>query len=257
MAEPKPQIVYEDFVVLANDQESDESSCCLIAVDRRTGKTRWKLPRRRGDTAYATPCVYEPANRAAELIFCGQAYGMTSVDPCTGTLNWELNGLFDRMVVASPVVASGLVIGTCGAVNGGNFLAAVRMTAKGGRTVPEVAYKVRLSASYVPTPIVKGDLIFMWNDNGIVTCLRAATGEQVWRERIDGRGQYFGSPVCVNDRLYCISVDGDVVVLAASAKFQLLARNPLGEKSYATPAVADGRMYLRTYSHLISIGGGR
>jgi outer membrane protein assembly factor BamB len=179
---------------------------------------------------------------------------MTSVDPATGALNWELSGLFDRMVVASPIVAPGFVIGTCGAVDGGNFLVGVRMTGREPRTVPQVAYKVKLSASYVPTPIVKGHRVFMWNDNGIVTCLRIATGEQVWRERVGGRGQFFGSPVCVNDRLYCISVEGDVVVLAASDRFQLLARNPLGEKSYATPALADGRMYLRTFSHLISIG---
>jgi len=105
----------------------------------------------------------------------------------------------------------------------------------------------------VPTPLVKDDLLFLWADDGQVTCVHVATGEQIWRERVGG--SFYGSPVCVNDRLYCISKKGDVVVLAASDEFQLLARVPLGELSYATPAVSNGVMYLKTYSHLISLRG--
>jgi len=79
------------------------------------------------------------------------------------------------------------------------------------------------------------------------------TGREIWRERIGGF--YYGSPVWVDGRLYCISRKGEVIVLAASEKFKLLARVQLGEKSYATPAVADGAMYLRTLSHLFALGG--
>ena len=79
------------------------------------------------------------------------------------------------------------------------------------------------------------------------------TGEVIWRQRVGGT--YYGSPVCVNNRLYCIARDGQVVVLAAAEKYELLARVPLGEPSYATPAVADGVMYLRAGSHLFSLGG--
>ena len=75
----------------------------------------------------------------------------------------------------------------------------------------------------------------------------------IWRERVGGA--FFGSPVCVGDRLYCIAKDGEVVVLAASETFEVLARVPLGEASYATPAVSGGVMYLRTRSHLFSLGG--
>jgi outer membrane protein assembly factor BamB len=74
-----------------------------------------------------------------------------------------------------------------------------------------------------------------------------------WRERVGGI--FYGSPIRVGDRIYCTSLDGDVVVLAASSDYKQLARNPLGEGSQATPAIADGKMYLRTLSHLISIGG--
>jgi outer membrane protein assembly factor BamB len=88
---------------------------------------------------------------------------------------------------------------------------------------------------------------------GYVSCLRSATGEQLWRQK--PAGKFFGSPVWVNGNLYCITTEGEVVVIKAAPIYELLAINPLGEKSHATPAVAGGRMYLRTYSHLISIGG--
>jgi outer membrane protein assembly factor BamB len=98
-------------------------------------------------------------------------------------------------------------------------------------------------------------MLFLFHDQGTVSCLRAATGETLWSEKPAGR--YFGSPVRVGGNLYCITVDGEVVVLKAAPKYELLAVNPLDEKSQATPAVANGRMYLRTLSHLMCIGGER
>lgn len=105
----------------------------------------------------------------------------------------------------------------------------------------------------VPTPLVKDGRLFLWTDSGIVTCLKAASGEVIWSERVGG--SFFGSPAWVSGRLYCIAKNGDVVVLAAADKFDLLARVPLGESSYATPAVAGGVLYLRTRSQLFSLGG--
>ena len=105
---------------------------------------------------------------------------------------------------------------------------------------------------YVPTMVAKGDLVFLFG-KGIVSCLKAATGEEVWQKRIGGN--FFGSPIRVNDALYCIREDGECVVLAASDKFEMLGSMPLGDSSRSTPAVAGGRMYLRTFSHLMSIGG--
>ena len=109
------------------------------------------------------------------------------------------------------------------------------------------------SVPLTSTPIAYQGLLFCWTDDGRITCLRMSDGEVVWQESLSAR--FFGSPVCVNGRLYCLSVDGEVFVLAAGDKFELLARNPLSEMSYATPAVAPGRLYLRTHEHLISIGG--
>jgi outer membrane protein assembly factor BamB len=248
-------VVYGDLVILGNDQgdENHQGVSSLLAVDRRTGDVRWKLDRRTATVAYSTPCVYQPQGGAPELIFNSESHGITSVDPASGRVNWEID-VFSKRSVSSPVIAAGLIFGSCGSGGGGNYVVAVRPPAGKG-SAPEIAYKVETSAPYVPTPVALGDLVFLWSDNGIVTCLRAATGDTVWQKRVGGN--YHGSPVCVGGKLYCIREDGEVTVVAAADEFKLLGRNPLGEESRSTPAVADGRMYLRSYSHLVSVGGKR
>jgi outer membrane protein assembly factor BamB len=118
---------------------------------------------------------------------------------------------------------------------------------------PELAYTIRQSAPYVPTSLCIGNLLFLWSDAGIVSCVDAPSGVVKWQERVGGN--FFGSPVCVDRRLFCISSAGEVVVVDASDRFQVLARNPLGELTHSTPAVAGGRMYVHTSKHLISVGG--
>jgi outer membrane protein assembly factor BamB len=117
----------------------------------------------------------------------------------------------------------------------------------------EVVYRVDRQANYVPSPLAHGDLVYLWSDNGIVSCIDAKSGKPHWQERVGGT--YSGSPIRVRDRLYCMSDEGEVVVLSAGTMFQEIARNALGEESRATPAVSGGRMYLRTFSHLMSLGG--
>ena len=243
-------IVFDDLVVLANDQQG---KAFLIAVDRKTGRTRWQVDRRDGLTPASTPCIYRPEGGAPELIFTSTAHGITSVDPSSGGTNWEVGDVFLDRCVGSPVFAHGLIIASYGFGNRGTRLVAVRPGSKDKNIEPKLVYDITKSGPLVPTLLVKNDLLFLWADDGNVTCVRAATGEQIWRQRVDG--SFYGSPVCVNDRLYCISKKGDVVVLAASDEFQLLARVPLGELSYGTPAVGNGVMYIRTYRHLISVGG--
>ncbi|MGH7192600.1 MAG: PQQ-binding-like beta-propeller repeat protein, partial [Candidatus Saccharimonadales bacterium] len=137
---------------------------------------------------------------------------------------------------------------------GGGYVAAVRPPASNS-DAPKLVYTIKESAPYCPTPVAFGDLLFLWSDSGIVSSVDIKSGKPLGRLRVSGN--FFGSPVCVGGRLYCISEDGDVVVVSATRNPKLLARNPLGEEGRGTPAVAGGRMYLRTFSHLISIGGKR
>ena len=140
----------------------------------------------------------------------------------------------------------------CGGGGKGKPFVAVRPGNPARGVKPEVAYDVPKPVPYVPTPVAKDGLVFLFGDQGIVKCLDVASGAERWTERL--AGTYFGSPVRVDDRLYCISRDGELVVLAAAEKYQLLARINLEEPSCSTPAVAQGVMYLRTLSHVMAVG---
>jgi outer membrane protein assembly factor BamB len=248
---PSP-IVHEDLLVVPNDQNGDSA---LVGLERATGVVRWKVPRK-SKAHYSTPCVYRPAGQPAELIFTSYEHGITAIDPKTGRVTWELD-VFDKRhietAIGSPIVAGDLVLGMCGWLGVRQEVVAVRPAAGADRAKVTEVYRINRSAPLCTTPLVQGDLLFLWSDEGLVTCADLTTGKVHWRERVPG--SYYSSPICVGDRLYGVSRDGEVVVLAASRRFELLARNPLGEGSHSTPAVADGRMYLRTFSHLISLGG--
>jgi len=242
-------ILFEGLLIVPNDQSG---TSFVVALDRTTGETRWKVERRTVKSAYSTPVVYRPENGPAQLILTSTAHGISSLDPASGELNWEFNLFGEQRVVGSPVIAAELVFASCGSGGGGKRMFAVRPGNPAEGIEAEVAYELAGSLPYVPTPVANGRLLFFFNDQGVVTCIDAPTGEIRWRERVGGK--YFGSPVRVADRLYCISREGEMVVLAASEQFKELARINLEEPSNSTPAVADGVMYIRTAAHLMAIG---
>jgi outer membrane protein assembly factor BamB len=248
-------IVFDDLVVLGADQglskgNPPEAASFLVAVDRQDGKIRWKVDRRTEHVAYSTPCVYAPEGGRPQLIFNSGAHGISSIDPASGDTLWELD-VFDKRSVSSPVISGGLIFGSTGSGGGGNYVAALRPPSGPGQK-PKLEYQVKEAAPYVPSLVAFGPWVFLWSDAGVVSCLRTADKKEMWQERVGGT--FYGSPVCVNGKLYCMNEQEEAVVLAASDKYELLGRNPLGEGSHSTPAVADGRMYLRTYSHLMAIG---
>ena len=242
-------VVYDDLVIVANEQLG---ASFLAAYDCSSGKQRWKCRREGGvKTAYSVPCVWEDESGRAQLIFHSTAHGISGVDLKTGEPLWSID-VFNQRCVSSPVIAGGLIFGSSGQGGSGEALVAVR-PGDGAARKPEVAYEIKKSAPYVVTPVAYRDWIFVWHDGGVVSCHDVVDGRLRWRERV-GRG-FSGSPIRIGQNLYGIAEDGQVVVLAAEPEFRLLARNELGEPSRATPAVADGRLYLRTESKLISLGG--
>jgi outer membrane protein assembly factor BamB len=227
----------------------------VIAVDRKTGQSCWQTETKTWLAGYSTPCVYQANGGRAELIFSNTAHGIMALDPTTGKINWEFGEPFLDRAVISPVVAPGLVIAGHGAGIRGTGCIAVRPGSGKTGTPPALAYAVTKAIPMVSTPLVKDDRLFLWADDGVVSCLRLATGEVIWRERVDG--SFYASPIWINNHLYNVTKKGEVVILTAEDHFQVLSRVPLGEPSYATPAVAGGVMYLRTSSHLFSLGGPR
>lgn len=246
-------ILHDDLVIVSHEQDEkrSETPSRWVALDRRTGRTRWRHEHPKNARAsYSTPCIYRDGRGREQVIFTSNLYGVAALDPGTGELLWQSAEPLPARVVASPVIAGDLIVGTCGRGGRGVRLTAVNPPRTGGAR--ETYGLDRGVVPYVPTPIVHDGLLFLFHDQGTVSCLRSGTGEVLWSEKPAGR--YYGSPVCVGGRLYCITVEGEVVVLEAGPEYRLLGVNPLGEKSHATPAVGGGRMYLRTLSHLIAIG---
>lgn len=244
-------IVYQDMVVITHDQKEPSF---LLAVDRMTGLERWKIPREGKRACYSTPCVFRPDGRPEELVFTHCYEGIVGIDPASGKQNWHIDvfGRASQRALGSPVFTDELVMASSGGVGGETQLVAIKPGAAMDGKATE-AWRTNKQTPHVPTPLIYKDWVFLWSDKGIASCLNKDTGEVVWKQRVGGN--YFGSPVCVNGKLYCIDLDGTVVVLAASDNYESLSKVALGQGSKATPAVSGGVMYLRTKSKLFSLGG--
>jgi len=239
-------IVISGTVIAGNDNRTADSF--LVGLDAATGKTRWKHERKSEAASYVTPTPYYPDDGPVQVIFCSPPHGISSINPEDGALNWETGGIFILKSVASPVVAGDLIFATAGRGGGGCESASVRPGKE-----PETVYSLKDDIPYVPTPIVVKDRMFVLSDRGVVTCVEAGSGKVLWKEMIGG--SYYASPVSVNGKIYCASRQGEMVVFEAGPEFRLLARNRLPGKTFSTPAIANGRMYIRVSDSLICLGG--
>lgn len=249
-------IIFEDKVIISLMQLGDErklrdrpiGNSRLVALDRKTGDQLWETKRDSDVAAYSVPCVYEGKDGKKLLVCNSSAHGIAAHDPETGEQVWA-EKVFNMRSVSSPVIAGDLILGSSGSGGGGNTVSAV--DPNNGQ--PKLAWRMARQASYVPTPVTYDDKVFVWYDKGIVSCLDAKTGKVLGQKRIGGN--FYGSPVRVGDRLFCISEEGMLVVVSADTNLEVLGETSLGEGSESTPSVAGGVMYLRTYSHLFSLGG--
>lgn len=266
-------IIEDGLVILANEQEDPRlipsmygskptlppGKSFVAALDRKTGETRWQAERVTKISPYSTPCVWRPPGGRPELVLSSMAHGISALDLATGETNWELGNLFRDRCVGSPILAAPadagglpLAIASYGTGTSGALMAAVRAGSRARGIEPKLAWQLKGPVPLVPTPIVKDGWLYLWFDNGTVACHKAETGEMAWRDKLPA--PFYGSPVWADGRLYCISKAGEVFVVAASPeKFELLGRVPLGEPSFATPAVANGTMFLRTRTQLFAL----
>jgi len=240
-------IVYKNLVIIPNDQKGPSS---VIAVDKRTGETVWSTLRDVRRTSYCTPMIYREEGAEPQLICSSGAMGVTSLDPETGRLNW-MTGEFPLRTVASPIEAEGLILQSCGGGGVGKLLIAVDPHGEGDVSDTHIKYRREKRLPYVPTPVAYEGHVYLWNDNGVVSCIEASTGRNIWTRRV--AGNYSGSPVCIDGKLYAMTERGKVVVIAASPEYKLYGTTSLGDFSHATPAVAGGRLYLRTFHHLFCL----
>jgi outer membrane protein assembly factor BamB len=241
-------------VILANDQDG---SANLLAFDARTGAKAWQTPRRAFRSCYSTPLIHVRPDGDKELIVASTA-GIAAYNPADGKANWWYTWSFSGMAlrtVGSPIVAGDVVLATSGDGSGDRHTIAVKLGDKGEVTADHLAWENRQKypLPYVPCLLTRGEYVYSVHDKGLASCHAVRSGEEVWSERLSTVG-FTASPILVDGKVYAAAENGEVFVYEASPKFELLAKNALGEPVYATPAVANNHLFLRGNKHLYCIG---
>ncbi len=229
------------------DQERDS---LLLALDARTGKGLWSVPRDE-QTSWSQPLVATFGGKKQLIV---SASGKTrSYDTATGKLIWEAAGL-GANVIPAPVSDGDLVYVMSGYQR--PKLQAIRLSAQGDLAGSDsIVWTNDRGNSYTASPVLSGGKLYFVTDNGMLTCLNAKTGEAFYQQqRLPKPYNFKASPVGVKDRLYLSTEEGDVVVVKMGEKYEVLATNTLNDQSFiATPAVAGGSIYLRSETTLFCI----
>jgi outer membrane protein assembly factor BamB len=245
-------MVWNGKVYLNNDMDG---RAVLQAFDARTGAPLWEVKREPFRASYPTPFLLEEGGKP-QLIVASTA-GVTSYDPETGAQNWTAKLHFESAplrMVGCPVAGPGMVFATFGEGAGTCLAVGIKTGGTGDVTATHTAWEKRKSFPYVPAMLVKDGYLYFVNDRGRAACHDTKTGAEVWSQTLGGG--FMASPVLVGDRVYALNDTGTLFVFAASPKgYQELGKSIIGEGVMATPAVADGRLFVRGRSHLICIGG--
>tara|TARA_R110002096_G_scaffold273422_10_gene467305 strand:+ start:5194 stop:6456 length:1263 start_codon:yes stop_codon:yes gene_type:complete len=207
-------------------------------------------------STYSTPVLYQNSKGTQEIIITSQPFGMLSLDPANGDELWRYDHGFKARTVGSPVVADKVIFATWGSGNGAKDHVAVIPGTETKDGKPKVAWRWdnNKGLPYVPTPLYRDGLLFFWKDDGLLQVVKSASGEVVHGPtRIGGR--FFSNPIMIDDKIYCGSRDlNEMVVVRASGDYEVLARNQLDSGVNATPAVANGKLFIRTNESLIAVG---
>jgi outer membrane protein assembly factor BamB len=230
----------------------------LAAFDAASGRELWRTARADVPT-WSTPTVLTIGGRTQVVVNGWKHIGGYDLD--RGTELWRMTGGGD-IPVPTPVAGHGLVFLTNAHGDSAPILA-VRPSARGDVSLKEgetsnahVAWSQPRDGGYMQTPLVYGDQLYVCRDNGVLSVFEAATGKRLYQERLgDGRTGFTASAVAADGKVYYTSEDGEVFVLKAGPTFEILARNPLGEVTLATPAISEGTLLFRTRGHVLAIGG--
>lgn len=224
-----------------------ESASYLLALDKRTGRQRWKADREAGVLSYSTPTIVQGPS-GPELIV-NSSEGVEGFDPATGTRLWQFRES-NRFPI--PVaVADGDRIYLSRGYRSGPYMA-LTLGGRGDISKSHLAWHVPTGAPYIPSLVLYDGLIYMAGEAGVVMAVDARTGERVWQERIGG--VFTASPVAGDGKIYLLSETGETVVLKAGRTPEVLARNAVAGHFVASPAVAGGRIFLRADNSLVAVG---
>jgi outer membrane protein assembly factor BamB len=238
-------ILHADKVIVNGDHDGDGY---LVALDRQTGKTLWKVDRPNKTRSYCAPAIFEIGGRTQMLMSGSKC--VTSYDPNNGKLHWIIDGPTEQFVaslVYSP--KANLAFITAGYPE--YHILAIDPTGSGNVTQTHIKWRTTKGAVYVPSPIVAGDYFLVVSEGGVAHCFEAATGKIAWQERL---GVHHASLVSAGGLVYFLNDDGVMNVIKPGPEYKLVARSELKEKMYASPAISNGRMYLRGFANLYGLG---
>ena len=251
-------LLFEDslYVQVLHGMKTDEPSY-VMRVDKKSGKTLWKVDRptaaiRESPDSYTTPALLRHGKNIEIVISGGDC--VTGHDPATGKELWRANGLnpennpFYR-IVASPIIFNEIIYVPTRV----KPLLALKAGGKGDVTSSHVLWST-VNGPDVPTPVTDGKYFYIVKDNGVMFCLDAKSGAEVYGQQRLKAGTYSGSPVLADGKIYVTSEDGVTTVVAAGPKFEVLSENALNEYTLSSPAISDGRIYIKTSGHLYAIG---
>jgi outer membrane protein assembly factor BamB len=237
-------ILYRDLVIINGDHDGN---AYLAALDRQTGKLRWKIDRKNKTRSYATPIIRTIGGRE-QMILCGSK-SVASYDPANGKQHWTIDGPTEQFVAS--MVYNGKYVFVTGGFPERHILA-IRPEGRGNVTETHIAWRTKRGAAYVPSPIVVGPYFLIVSDSGIASCFNAEDGNRLWMERLGGG--HSASTVSANGLVYFVSDKGITTVLRAGAKFDVVAKNDLKELVSSSPAISQGQLFIRGEKHLFCIG---
>ena len=237
-------VLFEDLVILNGDHDGN---AYLVALDRQSGRQRWRTRRENKTRSYVTPIIRE-IDGITQMILSGSLC-VASYDPRNGKRHWIVDGPTEQFV-ASMVYDGKYVFATGGYPE--RHTLAIRPGGKGNVTDTHIAWRTTRGAAYVPSPIISGRYLLMVADSGIASCFEARTGKRHWMERLPGG--HSPSPVSADGLVYFVSDRGVTTIIRPSETFAVIAKNELGEPVSASPAISQGQIFLRTHQHLYCIG---
>jgi len=248
-------ILYKDLVILNGDQDA---KAYIVALDKRTGAERWRIDRPNKTRSYCTPILIHAKNKpdVTQLVLSGSRC-VTGYDADTGKLLWIIDGPTEQYV-ASLVYLDDVLFLTTGFPE--YHLMGISPEGEGNITRSKyirwhIPHKVnrRDGASYVPSPIAANGHFYVCSDTGFLSCLETQTGKRLWKAKL--ARHVSASPVLADGHLYFVDDDGATHVLKANAEFAVLYKNTLDDECYASPAVSQGQLFIRSLHNLYCIGG--
>lgn len=238
-------LLYKDSLILLCDHQA---AAYLLALDKRSGKQRWKADRGANRRAYSTP--YLVSGEKGDELIINSSERIDAYHPATGEWLWQV-GEPNKVPVPTPVSHNG-VLYTSRGYNSGPYMA-VKPGGRGDVSKTHVLWEVKTGAPYVSSLLYYRGLIYMATETGIASCVDATSGQLLWRERLGG--VFSASPVAADGKVYLVNEAGETFVLEAGRELKILARNRLEERTLASPAISRGQLFLRTDQHLVSVAG--